>query len=158
MFKYLHLWNAVFVLILVISKSVETKSVKKTGKCNKGASWELWLSPNSNMISVDFAGLKSTHTSQNWRVIIQNNKKTVFNQTVSEEDDDNDEDDEDDEDDEGDKDEEDEEDEEDDEDGMKKIFRINAKILNEKGRDNLIFRAVSSKTKETCRATHVYTS
>jgi hypothetical protein len=140
----IHLPNAfssIFLLMLLFQQPVVAKSIEKTGKCNKGTSWELWLSPNRNMINVHFAGLRAELTDQNWRITIQNNKKSVFNKTVSEGDDL-------------------EQDHEGigEEGSMKEAFHIDAKILNGQGNDNIVLRATSSKTKETCRASHIYTS
>jgi hypothetical protein len=140
MIQFSHVVGATFLFMLVFQQPIVAKSIEKTGKCTKGAIWELWLSPNRKLIHVHFAGKKSILTVQNWRIIVQNNKKTVFNTTVSEGDGGNDH---------GDTGE---------ENGMKEIFHIDAKILTGNGNDNLVFRATSSKTKETCRFSHIYTS
>ena len=116
--------------------------VEKSGKCSKGSMWKLSLSPDDSMIEVDFEAENKVLVKQNWKIVIKNNKKTVFQKTVAagtsfgDDNDDND-------------------DSDDEDDDTVDVFDISTDIVNMKGKDTVVARATASKTGEVCTGTLV---
>ena len=129
--------------------------VEKTGTCSKGSKWKLSLSPDDSMIDVDFEAENTVLVKQNWKIVIKNNKKTVFQTTVaagtSFGDDSNDSNEDEDED----EDENEDEDSADEDDDTISVFDISTDIVNTKGKDTVVARATASKTGEVCTGTLV---
>jgi hypothetical protein len=143
-FRIKVLYLAVFIIMTILSTlpmvSADDGDVEKSGRCSKGSKWKLSLSPDDSMIEVDFEAENTVLVKQNWKIVIKNNKKTVFQKTVaagtSFGDDSNDSDDDDEFDDE--------------DDDTLYVFDISTDIVNTKGKDTVVARATSSKTGEVC--------
>jgi hypothetical protein len=113
--------------------------VEKRGSCSQGSKWKLKLRPRgTSTIEVDFDAENKVVTEQNWKILIRNNKKTVYQKTVpagtSIGDDSND-------------------------DGMDdSLYHFDITTIipaNTKGTDTVVARATASKTGEVCTGTLV---
>lgn len=125
-------------------------TIESSGTCSKGSKWKLSLSREDSSIEVDFEAENTVLVEQKWKIVIKDNKKTVFQKTVAAGtlfgDDSND----------IDKDADENEDEDEDEDFDEEdddtihVFDIKTDILNTIGKHTVVARATASKTGEVC--------
>jgi hypothetical protein len=139
---------SLFLIALFISL-VDAKDgdVEDRGLCSQGSKWKLKLRPRgTTSIEVDFDAENKVIVKQNWKILIRNNKKTVYQKTVpagTSIGDDNDDDGTDDS-------------VDDDSDDSFYLFDITTIIpANPKKTDTVVARATGSKTGEVCTGTLV---
>jgi hypothetical protein len=124
------------MLVFISVADAKDGDVEKRGACNKGSKWKLKLRPKSSIIEVDFDAENKVVTKQNWTIEITNNNKSVYKKTLaagsSIGDDSND------------------DSTDDTTDDSLYVFDISTKISRIKVKNNVVARAKSSKTGETC--------
>jgi hypothetical protein len=134
------------MLVFVSVADSKDGVVERRGPCNKGSKWKLKLRPQgSSFIEVDFDAENYALRKQNWKIEIMNNNKTVYKKTLaagtSIGDDSNDDDSNDDNNDDS---------TDDTTDDSVYVFEISTIIGRNKIKNNVVARAKSSKTNETC--------
>jgi hypothetical protein len=75
---------SLFLIALFISL-VDSKNgdVEDRGLCSQGSKWKLKLRPRgTTSIEVDLDAENKVVIKQNWKILIRNNKKTVYQKTV----------------------------------------------------------------------------
>jgi hypothetical protein len=133
--RFKTLFFSIFIIMTILSTlpmaNADDGDIEKSGKCSKGSKWKLSLSPDNAMIEVDFEAENTSLVKQDWKIIIKNNKKTVFQKTIpagtsfgddSDDNDDNDE----------------EDDLDDEDDDTVYVFDISTDIVNRKGMDRVV--------------------
>ena len=84
-------WNVSFVwlvgVIICLMVSPQpvsaTASVEKHGNCNRQTKWYLKITSLGTQIRVNFRGDSPSSTAQNWKVVAHNNKKKIFDSSVT---------------------------------------------------------------------------
>jgi phosphopantothenoylcysteine synthetase/decarboxylase len=149
-FKVLYFF--IFIVMTILSAlpiaNADDSTIEKSGTCSKGSKWKLSLSPDDSKIEVDFEAENTVLVEQKWKIVIKDNKKTVFQKTVaagtSFGDDSNDIDEDED------KEEDEDEDFDEEDDDTIHVFDISTDILNTIGKHIVVARATASKTGEVC--------